>query len=106
MNLIILILRTKVHLFKIQKSFPADHSPLLRHIDISLTQLAYECGYYESVLSVPLHVVDCEIETMACFPEIDGQCPGAISWAKDFCSSKDGVLIHSGGKHGNCHDKH
>jgi predicted enzyme related to lactoylglutathione lyase len=52
--------------------------------------------YYETVLGVQLDIMDCEAEKMAFFFVVNGQCPGAISWAweKDFCPSKDGVLIH------------
>jgi len=50
--------------------------------------------FYESVLGVQLDALcDCETEKMAFFPEVNGL-PGAISWAKDFRPSKDGVLIH------------
>jgi predicted enzyme related to lactoylglutathione lyase len=37
--------------------------------------------------------MDCETEKMAFFPEVNGKCEGAISLAKDFRPSKDGVLI-------------
>jgi len=51
--------------------------------------------FYESVLGVQFDALcDCETEKMAFFPEENDQCPGAISWAKDFRPSKDGVLIH------------
>ena len=50
--------------------------------------------FYETVLGIPLDVCDCGTEKMAFFPDENGQCPGAISWAEDFRPSKDGVLIH------------
>ena len=50
--------------------------------------------FYESVLGVQLYVMDCETEKMACFPEENGKGPGAVSWAKDFLPSKDGMLIN------------
>ena len=50
--------------------------------------------FYETVLGVSLYVMECETEKMAFFPEENGVCPGAVSWAKDFRPSKDGVLIH------------
>jgi len=50
--------------------------------------------FYESVFSIKLGVMDCETEKMAFFPETNGKCEGAISYAKDFHPSKDGVLIH------------
>ena len=49
--------------------------------------------FYETILQIQLSVMDCEAEKMAFFPTEDGKCPGAISWAKDFNPSKDGVLI-------------
>jgi len=51
--------------------------------------------FYEAVLGIQIDALcDCEPEKMAFFPEENGQCPGAISWADDFRPSKDGVLIH------------
>ena len=51
--------------------------------------------FYETVLGIPLDAIcDCGTEKMAFFPDENGQCPGAISWAEDFRPSKDGVLIH------------
>jgi len=50
--------------------------------------------FYEAVLGVELYTMDCESEKMAFFPEENGQCSGAISWANDFRPSKDGVLIN------------
>ena len=51
--------------------------------------------FYESTLNVKLTPIDCGDEKMAFFPEENGQCPGAISFAADnkFLPSKDGVLI-------------
>ncbi len=50
--------------------------------------------FYETILGLKFVVMDCDSEKMAFFPEENGQCPGAVSWAKDFHPSKDGVLIH------------
>ena len=50
--------------------------------------------FYETVLGVQLYVVDCDTEKMAFSPEENEQCPGAISWVKDFYLSEDGVLVH------------
>lgn len=46
-------------------------------------------------LRLNLTPIDCGAEKMAFFPEENGQCPGAISFAADnkFLPSKDGVLI-------------
>jgi predicted enzyme related to lactoylglutathione lyase len=51
--------------------------------------------FYETILNVKLASVDCGHEKMAFFPEENGFCPGAISWAADnsFLPSKDGVLV-------------
>lgn len=51
--------------------------------------------FYETVFGIKMEKFDCETEKMAFFPEEDGVCPGAISWARDFhfAPSKDGVLI-------------
>ena len=49
--------------------------------------------FYESVFNIQLSV-DCdETEKMAFFSDANGNCEGAISYAKDFRPSKDGVLI-------------
>jgi predicted enzyme related to lactoylglutathione lyase len=51
--------------------------------------------FYESILNIELGVMDCgETEKMAFFPGANNVCQGAISFAKDFRPSKDGVLIH------------
>jgi predicted enzyme related to lactoylglutathione lyase len=50
-------------------------------------------AFHGTVLGVKLSVKDFGNEKMAFFPEENGQCPGAISLAKDFRPSKDGVLI-------------
>ncbi len=51
--------------------------------------------FYETVLGTKLAVMDCGHEKMAFFPEENGLCPGAISWAeKDtFLPSANGVLV-------------
>jgi len=51
--------------------------------------------FYETILNVKLASVDCGHEKMAFFPEENGLCPGAISWAagNSFLPSKDGVLV-------------
>ena len=51
--------------------------------------------FYETILNVKLASVDCGQEKMAFFPEENGLCPGAISWAagNSFLPSKDGVLV-------------
>ena len=67
---------------------------LVAFFEIPATDFERAVKFYETVLGVQLYAMDCDTEKMACFPEEDGQCPGAISWSKDFYPSKDGVLIH------------
>ncbi|WP_029904819.1 VOC family protein [Prevotella sp. 10(H)] len=49
--------------------------------------------FYETVFGINMSKFDCEHEKMAFFPEEEGICPGAISWAEDFKPSQNGVLI-------------
>lgn len=50
--------------------------------------------FYESLFGVKLEVMDCETEKMAFFPEEDGLCPGAISYADSFKPlTGGGVLV-------------
>jgi len=67
---------------------------LIAFFEIPAENFERAVKFYESVLGVQLYAMDCKTEKMAFFPEESGQCPGAISWSKDFCPSKDGVLIH------------
>jgi len=66
---------------------------LIAFFEIPAENFERAVKFYEAVLNVKLSAVcDCETEKMAFFPESD--LPGAISFAKDFHPSKDGVLIH------------
>ena len=66
---------------------------LVAFFEIPAENFGRAVKFYETVLGVQLNVAcDCETEKMAFFPE--GGLPGAVSWAKDFRPSKDGVLIH------------
>ncbi len=51
--------------------------------------------FYGSLLGVNLAAMDCGHEKMAFFPEENGLCPGAISWAAEnsFLPSENGVLV-------------
>lgn len=49
--------------------------------------------FYETLFNIKMERYDCEEEKMAFFPSENGLCPGAISWAKGFNPSADGVLI-------------
>jgi len=66
---------------------------LIAFFEIPAENFERAVKFYESVLNVQLYAMDCDTEKMAFFPEENGVCPGSISWAKDFCPSKDGVLI-------------
>ncbi len=52
-------------------------------------------NFYESLLGIKLTSMDCGHEKMAFFPEENGLCPGAISWAAEnrFLPSENGVLV-------------
>jgi predicted enzyme related to lactoylglutathione lyase len=67
---------------------------LIAFFEIPAENFERAVKFYETVLNVQLYVVDCGTEKMACFPEENDVCPGAISWTEDFRPSKDGVLIH------------
>ena len=67
---------------------------LVAFFEIPATDFGRAVKFYETVLGVQLYVVDCDTEKMAFFPEENEQCSGAISWAKDFNPSKEGVLVH------------
>jgi predicted enzyme related to lactoylglutathione lyase len=62
--------------------------------EIPAIDLGRAVTFYETILGIKLSAMDCEHEKMAFFPEENGQCSGAISLAKDFRPSKDGVLIN------------
>jgi predicted enzyme related to lactoylglutathione lyase len=51
--------------------------------------------FYESLLGVRLETTDYGHEKMACFPEEEGVCPGAVSWSSafDFRPSGQGILV-------------
>ena len=67
---------------------------LVSFFEIPAENVERAVKFYESVLGIQLDAMyECETEKMACFPEVNGL-SGAISQAKDFCPSKDGVLIH------------
>ena len=67
---------------------------LIAFFEIPAENFERAVKFYESILGIQLVTMDCDTEKMAFFPEENDQCPGAISWAKDFHPSKDGVLIH------------
>ncbi|MDR1198259.1 MAG: VOC family protein [Prevotellaceae bacterium] len=67
---------------------------LVAFFEIPANDFDRAVAFHGTVLGVKLSVKDFGNEKMAFFPEENGQCPGAISQAKDFRPSKDGVLIN------------
>jgi predicted enzyme related to lactoylglutathione lyase len=51
--------------------------------------------FYETLFGVELTTLDCGHEKMAFFPDENGICPGAVSWAEknSFLPSENGVLV-------------
>lgn len=49
--------------------------------------------FYETLFNIKMERYECESERMAFFPAEDGMYPGAVSWAKDFIPSANGVLV-------------
>ncbi|MDR2916600.1 MAG: VOC family protein [Tannerella sp.] len=66
---------------------------LVAFFEIPATDFGRAVTFYETVLNLKLSIMDCETEKMAFFPEENGKCPGAISFASGFNPSGDGVLI-------------
>ncbi len=67
---------------------------LVAFFEIPAADFPRAVKFYESVLGIPLSVVDCgPTEKMACFPNEDDRCPGAISWSANFKPSSDGPLV-------------
>jgi len=68
---------------------------LVAFFEIPAVEFNRAIQFYETILNVKLTVMDCGHEKMAFFPEENGLCIGAISWAagNSFLPSKDGVLV-------------
>jgi len=66
---------------------------LLVFFEIPAADFGRAVNFYETILNVKTSVYDCENEKMACFPEEEGVCPGAISYAPGFLPSANGVLV-------------
>ncbi len=66
---------------------------LVAFFEIPAADFGRAVTFYESVFNLKLSIMDCETEKMAFFPEENGKCPGAISFASGFNPSKDGVLV-------------
>lgn len=67
---------------------------LLAFFEIPAADFSRAVNFYETILDVKITVCDYGCEKMAFFPDQQGGCSGAISFAPNFCPSKDGVLIH------------
>jgi predicted enzyme related to lactoylglutathione lyase len=52
-------------------------------------------GFYQTLFGVEFNTLDCGHEKMAFFPDKNGICPGAVSWAEkeSFLPSENGVLV-------------
>jgi predicted enzyme related to lactoylglutathione lyase len=68
---------------------------LVAFFEIPAVDFDRAIGFYESLFGIKLTILDCGHEKMAFFPEENGLCPGAISWAakESFIPSENGVLI-------------
>jgi len=66
---------------------------LISFFEIPASDFNRAVKFYETILATKMTSYDCEQEKMAFFPEEDGDCPGAISWAERFKPSLDGVMI-------------
>lgn len=68
---------------------------LISFFEIPAIDFGRAVKFYESVLKLKLTAMDCETEKMAFFPEENGLCLGAISFAENFkpSGSQSGVLI-------------
>lgn len=67
----------------------------IKLVEIPATDFARAVKFYETVLGIKLTVCEsCETEKMAFFSDFTEIEPNvAISWAKDFLPSKNGVLV-------------
>lgn len=62
---------------------------LISWVEIPATDFERAVKFYSAVLEIKLEIADFGSEKMACFPTGEG----AISWAKDFNPSSNGVLV-------------
>lgn len=62
---------------------------LISWVEVPATDIKRSVKFYNSVLNLNLEVLDFGTEQMACFPNGEG----AISVAKDFNPSSDGVIV-------------
>jgi len=62
---------------------------LISWVEIPAENFERATGFYAKVFNLDFQIVDCGEEKMACFPSGEG----AISYARGFKPSKDGVLV-------------
>ncbi len=65
---------------------------LINWFDIPASDINRAVNFYNNVFDLNLEIIDCGEEKMACFPDIKG-ISGAISQAKGFNPSSDGIQI-------------
>lgn len=68
---------------------------LVAFFEIPAIDFGRAVKFYETLFGITLPAMDCGHEKMAFFPEENGICPGAISWAAEnsFLPSENGVLV-------------
>lgn len=66
---------------------------LVSFFEIPAADFSRAVKFYETIFGIKMDGFECEQEKMAFFPSEDGVCPGAVSWAKGFNPSADGVLL-------------
>lgn len=66
---------------------------LIEFFEIPAADFRRAVKFYETLFGIKLAVMECETEKMAAFPDENGKCPGAISWAADFLPSPQGVML-------------
>ncbi len=70
---------------------------LINWFEIPATDFARAVAFYSSLFGMELRECDCGDEKMAFFPEDDVNIGGAISLAKGFEPSADGVVVYFNG---------
>ena len=66
----------------------------VKWFEIPATDIVRAVSFYEQLFGMKLEVIECGTETMAFFPKDELNVTGAISVAKNFNPSSDGVVIN------------
>lgn len=66
---------------------------LVAFFEIPATDFQRAVKFYQTVFKIEMQSFECDTEKMAFFADENGVNVGAISWAKGFNPSKDGVLV-------------